>query len=198
MKYSFAAVALAAAVYAQDISQIPSCALPCIEDAVTSGTSCSISDYPCICENKDALTSGATSCVIDSCGATVAATEVLPAVDNFCEEVAAAPAPSSSAAAPSTSAAAPSSSAAAPSTSAAAPSTSAAAPSSSVAATTSAQVSAYPTSVAASSTLASTTKVNGTASATTGAPTSVVTAGAAVAGSIGSLAMMALGLAAAL
>lgn len=72
MKYS--AVALAAFVAiasAQDISVIPSCALPCVDDAATKVCT-STTDYQCLCENKDSLVSTATSCVISKCGATVA------------------------------------------------------------------------------------------------------------------------------
>ncbi|EGO61626.1 hypothetical protein NEUTE1DRAFT_28401, partial [Neurospora tetrasperma FGSC 2508] len=87
MKYS--AVALAAFVAiasAQDISVIPSCALPCVDDAATKVCT-SKTDYKCICENKDSLVSTATSCVISKCGATVALNDVLPATEKFCQEV---------------------------------------------------------------------------------------------------------------
>ncbi|ORY71392.1 uncharacterized protein BCR38DRAFT_328080, partial [Pseudomassariella vexata] len=85
MKYSFAAAALVAVVSAQSLSDIPSCALPCIDSARTSVTSCAIDDYKCICDSKDALTGAATGCVLEACGAEVAAGQVLPAVEALCQ-----------------------------------------------------------------------------------------------------------------
>ncbi|KAK8062373.1 hypothetical protein PG997_014470 [Apiospora hydei] len=91
MKYAFTAVALIAAVSAQDMSGIPACAVPCIQSAAAT-TSCSATDYKCICNDVDAIQSAASSCVMDKCGATVAVSQVLPAVKDFCAKVAAAPA----------------------------------------------------------------------------------------------------------
>ena len=71
MKYAFAGLALAAIASAQSLSDIPSCALPCIQDAVTSSTSCDVSDFACVCENQSTLTGAATPCVISACGADV-------------------------------------------------------------------------------------------------------------------------------
>ncbi|KAK7959539.1 uncharacterized protein PG986_004393 [Apiospora aurea] len=122
MKYAFTAVALIAAVSAQDMSGIPACAVPCIQSAAAT-TSCSATDYKCICNDVDAIQGAASSCVMDKCGATVAVckshtplpptplfrvnaptqttnnlllaaiAQVLPAVKDFCTKVAAAPAP---------------------------------------------------------------------------------------------------------
>ena len=73
MKYSAVIVAaLAAVASAQDISIFPECSLPCILDAVSSATTCTATDYACICKNMDALTAAATGCVVDKCGADVA------------------------------------------------------------------------------------------------------------------------------
>ncbi|OTB02540.1 hypothetical protein M426DRAFT_264337 [Hypoxylon sp. CI-4A] len=80
-------LALVTTISAQSLSDIPQCAVPCIDDARTSSTNCSANDYACICINKDALTSAATSCVLESCGADVATSRVLPAVNAFCEAV---------------------------------------------------------------------------------------------------------------
>lgn len=87
MKYAFAAAALVAVASAQSLSDIPSCAVPCIDDARTSATSCSKDDYACICKNQEALTAAATTCVLSDCGADKALNEVLPAVKAFCEKV---------------------------------------------------------------------------------------------------------------
>ncbi|GAP92784.1 putative cfem-domain-containing protein [Rosellinia necatrix] len=87
MKYAVAALALAAAVSAQSISDIPACALPCIDDARTKQTDCAADDYKCICDNIDSLTATATPCVLSACGADTAINEVLPAVQKFCAAV---------------------------------------------------------------------------------------------------------------
>ncbi|KAI0828760.1 hypothetical protein F5Y06DRAFT_283044 [Hypoxylon sp. FL0890] len=87
MKYAVASAVLAALVTAQSLSDIPQCALPCIDDARKSSTNCGADDYVCICKNKNALTAAATGCVISSCGADVATSQVLPAVNAFCDAV---------------------------------------------------------------------------------------------------------------
>ena len=72
MKYSAVAVAaLVAVASAQDISTIPSCAMPCIEEAAVA-IGCASDDYTCICENKAELVSAATICVVNACTAPVA------------------------------------------------------------------------------------------------------------------------------
>lgn len=88
MKYTFAAAALVAVASAQSLSDIPSCALSCINDARSSATSCAMDDYACICKNQEALTAAATTCVLKECGAEKALNEVLPAVKAFCEKIA--------------------------------------------------------------------------------------------------------------
>lgn len=69
---AFVAVALAALAQAQTRADIPSCALPCLDAAVTANTKCSTTDYACICKDFDAVQTAATSCVISKCGADVA------------------------------------------------------------------------------------------------------------------------------
>ncbi|KAK8079085.1 hypothetical protein PG994_002892 [Apiospora phragmitis] len=92
MKYSFTAATLLAVVAAQSMSDIPSCAVPCIQSAAATSTSCTATDYKCICNDVDAIQGAASSCVLEKCGATVAMSAVVPAVKSFCEKVAAAPA----------------------------------------------------------------------------------------------------------
>ncbi|KAI1822758.1 hypothetical protein F4861DRAFT_374787 [Xylaria intraflava] len=87
MKYTFAALVLAAAVSAQSLSDIPACAVPCIDDARVKNTNCAASDYKCLCANINSLTTAATPCVISSCGADTAVNQVLPAVSAFCDKV---------------------------------------------------------------------------------------------------------------
>lgn len=64
---------MAALVSAQSISDIPSCALPCIKVGVEQ-TSCSETDMGCICkpENFSKIQGAATSCVVEKCGADTA------------------------------------------------------------------------------------------------------------------------------
>ena len=88
MKYAFAAAALVAVASAQSIADIPSCAIGCIEQAVSSATKCSKEDYACICKSQDALTAVGVPCVLEKCGAEKAMNEVLPAVKAICAQVA--------------------------------------------------------------------------------------------------------------
>ncbi|ETR96842.1 CFEM-domain-containing protein [Trichoderma reesei RUT C-30] len=84
MKTAFVALALAALAQAQTRADIPSCALPCLDDAVKANTKCSTTDYACICKNFDAVQGAATGCVISKCGTDVAINKVLPATQALC------------------------------------------------------------------------------------------------------------------
>ncbi|KAI1455310.1 hypothetical protein F4805DRAFT_274955 [Annulohypoxylon moriforme] len=73
MQFTTLAVALfAAAVSAQSaqqlISEIPSCAKPCLDDASTK-IGCSTTDTSCQCSKIDDLTTQAIGCVSTSCSA---------------------------------------------------------------------------------------------------------------------------------
>ncbi|KAI0896675.1 hypothetical protein F4806DRAFT_436334 [Annulohypoxylon nitens] len=73
MQFTTLALALfAAAVSAQSteqlISQIPSCAKPCLDDASTK-IGCSTTDTSCQCSKIDDLTTQAIGCVSTSCSA---------------------------------------------------------------------------------------------------------------------------------
>ncbi|KAI1086564.1 hypothetical protein F5B19DRAFT_131349 [Rostrohypoxylon terebratum] len=73
MQFTTLALALfAAAVSAQStaqlISQIPSCAKPCLDDASTK-IGCSTTDTSCQCSKIDSLTTQAIGCVSISCSA---------------------------------------------------------------------------------------------------------------------------------
>ncbi len=73
MKYSTTTVAILLAVAsAQSLGDIPQCAQPCIITAVQTSTSCDLTNYVCICQNKDKVVQGATTCVINACGIDVA------------------------------------------------------------------------------------------------------------------------------
>ncbi|KAI0199470.1 hypothetical protein F4808DRAFT_461791 [Astrocystis sublimbata] len=201
MKYSVAVVALAAAVTAQSLNDIPSCALPCIDDARTSQTNCAADDYKCICDNIDQLTGTATPCVLKGCGADTALNKVLPAVQTFCSAVEAGGSggasssegsEGSSSAPASTSEATSAESTAEPTSS----SESAPASSSSVGTITSSVVQTVTSQTLIATTTAAPSSSagagsNGTATASSTSP--IPTAGAAVAGSMGGLVMLALG-----
>ncbi|KAI0100464.1 hypothetical protein F4776DRAFT_521366 [Hypoxylon sp. NC0597] len=190
MKYAVAAAALAAISSAQSLSDIPQCAIPCINDARTSSTNCAADDYACICRNKDALTAAATSCVLTSCGAEVATGQVLPAVNAFCDAV-----ESGSGGSSASSSTIASVTSTVTSTDASSTRTSAAdTPTSSIESVSTVSVSsATPGSVIASN---STTSSTLRASPTNSNPTTVPTAGAA--SLVGSVAMLAVGFVAAL
>ncbi|KAF5873578.1 uncharacterized protein Bfra_005041 [Botrytis fragariae] len=124
MQFTIVSVlALASLALAQD-SGIPTCAQSCIDDAVKSETTCGATDKACQClpDNVSSIQNAATTCVISSCGITVALT-VPAAAAAAC---AALPASSAAPTSASSASAAPSSSAVEPSSSAAAPSSSAA------------------------------------------------------------------------
>jgi hypothetical protein len=79
MKYSFAVLAFAAIATAQQ-SSIPAGAQPCIAAAVASATTCGASDLACQCTtaNEAAIQSAATSCVLNKCSSTDAASTSPP------------------------------------------------------------------------------------------------------------------------
>ncbi|KAJ6444565.1 CFEM domain-containing protein [Purpureocillium lavendulum] len=89
---SFAVVtlALASLVAAQSRSDIPSCALPCLDDAVKASTSCATDDFSCICASMDKVQGAAAGCILSKCGQDKALNEVLPAAKKLCAN---APAP---------------------------------------------------------------------------------------------------------
>lgn len=75
MKFSaVAALTVAALAHAQTRDDIPKCALPCLDKAITGSTKCSTSDFSCICkeENFSAVQGAATGCVLKECGQDVA------------------------------------------------------------------------------------------------------------------------------
>ncbi|KAL7927009.1 hypothetical protein ACQKWADRAFT_308931 [Trichoderma austrokoningii] len=86
MKFTLALATFVAAVYGQTVGDIPSCAIPCIEGAITSSTTCSATDFACACEpaNFQAIEDASLDCVVADCGADVAINQVLPAVQALC------------------------------------------------------------------------------------------------------------------
>ncbi|KAJ6439368.1 hypothetical protein O9K51_07253 [Purpureocillium lavendulum] len=87
MKYTAVlSLALASLAAAQSRSDIPSCALPCLDDAVKQSSSCATDDFPCICKNFDKIQGAATGCILKDCGQDVALNQVLPATQKVCKE----------------------------------------------------------------------------------------------------------------
>lgn len=75
MKYTTIVLATLAAVVSAQTDNIPSCAQPCIDAAVTGVTTCGETDYACQCTtaNQNLIQNNATSCVLSACGAAAAA-----------------------------------------------------------------------------------------------------------------------------
>ncbi|EGX88973.1 Extracellular membrane protein, 8-cysteine region, CFEM [Cordyceps militaris CM01] len=84
MKFAIAA-ALFTLATAQTVNDIPSCAMPCLNEAITSKTSCQTTDIPCVCKNIAAVQGAATACVIKACGSDVAINKVVPAAEALCK-----------------------------------------------------------------------------------------------------------------
>ncbi|KPM37834.1 hypothetical protein AK830_g8741 [Neonectria ditissima] len=195
MKYAFVALALAATARAQSRDDIPKCALDCLDKGIESETSCSTTDYTCVCKNFSKVQAVATSCVIDACGADVAVNDVLPAVQALCKAIASGGGESSAA---ETSAAEETTSAAAETTSAAAETTSSAAAETTSAAaeptTTSSAVEETTTLIEETTTAAAPPAAtpNATTPGTAEPTETTVTGAAAALGSIGGLAMLVL------
>ncbi|KAH6603189.1 hypothetical protein Trco_007964 [Trichoderma cornu-damae] len=192
---AFIAVALAALAQAQTRADIPSCALPCLDDAVKANTSCATTDYVCVCKNFDAVQASATSCVITECGTDVAINKVLPATQALCAAAAAGGSGSSGSSAAAGTTAAPHTSSAAE-TSAAETSAVETSAAPTTAAHTSAHVSSAPISTGATSILTTSTPAGTgvvpppTNRTTTGPPSAPTNAGSAL---LPGLAMLALG-----
>lgn len=73
MQISYLAIPLFAAVAAAQnstslpdlVAQLPTCAADCLSEGA-SNANCTVTDFSCICENKDSFLSGAATCVITS------------------------------------------------------------------------------------------------------------------------------------
>ncbi|KAL2829444.1 hypothetical protein BDW59DRAFT_159034 [Aspergillus cavernicola] len=88
MKLSIiSALAMTTLAASQTINDVPKCAIPCLDNAIKSQTSCGVKDYACVCkeENFSKVQGAATSCVTDACGADVALNQVLPATQKLCD-----------------------------------------------------------------------------------------------------------------
>jgi hypothetical protein len=74
MKLTLALAIFVVAVYGQTVADIPACAVPCIQNAIASATTCSANDFACACEtaNFNAVQAASINCVVAACGADVA------------------------------------------------------------------------------------------------------------------------------
>ncbi|UNI24716.1 hypothetical protein JDV02_010443 [Purpureocillium takamizusanense] len=87
MKYTAVlSLALAALAAAQSRSDLPSCSLPCLDDAVAATSSCGKDDFACICKKFDKIQGAATGCILKGCGQDVALNQVLPATQKLCKK----------------------------------------------------------------------------------------------------------------
>ncbi|POS75415.1 hypothetical protein DHEL01_v206186 [Diaporthe helianthi] len=87
MKLTLLAAGLVAAVFAQDLTNIPECARSCLMNAITQDGQCQPTNTACVCGRIDQLTGLATGCVLSGCGQDVAINQVLPAVQGLCTNV---------------------------------------------------------------------------------------------------------------
>ncbi|KAJ5783139.1 hypothetical protein N7457_004913 [Penicillium paradoxum] len=58
-------------------SQIPNCALDCMDHAVREQTSCGIDDFRCICMVSDVVQKAGKECVLQKCGVRTALSMIL-------------------------------------------------------------------------------------------------------------------------
>ncbi|KAL7904630.1 hypothetical protein GGI35DRAFT_484381 [Trichoderma velutinum] len=84
MQFALVLATFAAVVYGQTIDDIPACAIPCIESAIGSQTSCAPSDFACACPNIASVAAAGTPCAVAACGEDVATNVAFPAVQAYC------------------------------------------------------------------------------------------------------------------
>ncbi|KAM6485259.1 hypothetical protein HDV62DRAFT_403982 [Trichoderma sp. SZMC 28011] len=84
MQFTLVLATFTAVVYGQTINGVPACAIPCIEDAISSQTSCAATDFACACPSIDAVSAAGAACVVAACGQDVATNQAFPAVQAFC------------------------------------------------------------------------------------------------------------------
>lgn len=73
MKFiTIASLAMASLAVGQSLADLPSCSLPCLNDAVKQSTTCSATDVACICQKFDAIQGAAAGCILKACGQDVA------------------------------------------------------------------------------------------------------------------------------
>ncbi|TDZ39182.1 hypothetical protein C8035_v006317 [Colletotrichum spinosum] len=192
MRFSAAAILAAAGLAAAQLESVPSCALTCLNTALSAGDSCAPGNIACLCSpaNFQAILTAATPCVIGSCGQDVAVNQVLPAASRLCANLnGGGPATAASSAASSALVSLSSAASAAASSAVSAASSRAASPSGASVVTITSTTGAVSTRTAVVTNQITTT-ANGTSPA---APTltPITVNGAAVHGPVGALALLA-------
>ncbi|KAG6017676.1 hypothetical protein E4U54_005326 [Claviceps lovelessii] len=85
MKYTtLTCLSMTRLVLAQSLSDLPSCATGCLDGAVRQVSTCATSDLVCICKTFDAIQGAAAGCVLGACGKEVALNKVLPVTQQMC------------------------------------------------------------------------------------------------------------------
>lgn len=83
MKYATTVLAIAVAVAAQGIADLPSCSLSCVLEGV-QGTGCSTTDFACSCGKADVLTPIVTPCVQKACPDAADQAKVISTLEGIC------------------------------------------------------------------------------------------------------------------
>ncbi|KAK0766413.1 hypothetical protein N5P37_000136 [Trichoderma harzianum] len=68
------------------IDSLPSCAVPCIQIAVKSASTCQLDDLPCLCKQRAKIAQSAKKCILSTCGAKKTLKKVRPQVQAMCKE----------------------------------------------------------------------------------------------------------------
>ncbi|KAG6026488.1 hypothetical protein E4U19_002577 [Claviceps sp. Clav32 group G5] len=79
-----ALLATASLALAQSLSDLPSCAIPCLNDAIKQTSTCATTDLACICKKFDKIQGAAAGCILGACGKDVALGKVLPVTQQLC------------------------------------------------------------------------------------------------------------------
>ncbi|KAL7944989.1 hypothetical protein V8C42DRAFT_324246 [Trichoderma barbatum] len=82
MQFSLVLATFAAVAYGQ-INGVPSCAIPCIQSAISSTTTCAATDFACACPKIADVATAGSACVVAACGQDTA-TQAFAAVQAFC------------------------------------------------------------------------------------------------------------------
>ncbi|KAK6216100.1 hypothetical protein LQW54_003876 [Pestalotiopsis sp. IQ-011] len=94
MQISYLAIPLFAAVAAAQnstslpdlVAQLPTCAADCLSEGA-SNANCTVTDFSCICENKDSFLSGAATCVITSSCTSEERNNLTSLATDICQDV---------------------------------------------------------------------------------------------------------------
>ncbi|KAG6178096.1 hypothetical protein E4U36_006729 [Claviceps purpurea] len=71
-RHALALLATASLALAQSLSDLPGCAIPCLNDAIKQASTCATTDLACICRKFDKIQGAAAGCILGACGKDVA------------------------------------------------------------------------------------------------------------------------------